>query len=69
MFRGHIFTPLQKQLKVSLPSVPMGDGFETKSHKFNIDITFNEVKCLNPNLGTWLIYGSHEKNFPNGTWG
>lgn len=38
MFRGHIFTPSQKQLKVSLPSVLMGDGFEIESHKFNIDI-------------------------------
>ncbi len=52
MFRGHIFTPLQKQLKVNLPSVPMGDGFETKSHKFNINILLNGVECFNSNLGT-----------------
>jgi hypothetical protein len=52
MFKGHMFTPLQKQLKVSLPNVPMGDGFEIESHKFNIYILFNGVKCLNPNLGT-----------------
>lgn len=52
MFRGHIFTPLQKQLKVSFPSAPMRDGFEIESHKFNIYILFDGVECFNPKLGT-----------------
>ncbi len=30
----------------------------------NIDIFFNGVKCLKPNLGTWLICGSRKKNSP-----